>query len=198
MRFFKTKTDSLKKLKEEVSIEKEQVEMLNQNLKDVQDTMLAKELSYHEEKAKILHASRSRADPEPDRKFRDEIDGLRAASSAHQTHNSFLSEQISRLTRELEMKNESLEKTKRQLNDNDIPKLESKLRQTTDQFDLLKERYFITFARGVKMQGTMLGWYCNIDIQSLYEQAIAENRPLDDWPNWITQQMQQQKEFIHK
>jgi len=48
----------------------------------------------------------------------------------------------------------------------------------------------VSVAVFAKMNAAAGGCYCNIDVHDLYAQAQRERVPLDDWPSWITKQIQ--------
>eukprot|EP01105_Mastigella_eilhardi_P024473 TRINITY_DN638_c0_g1_i2.p1 TRINITY_DN638_c0_g1~~TRINITY_DN638_c0_g1_i2.p1 ORF type:complete len:1303 (-),score=470.43 TRINITY_DN638_c0_g1_i2:85-3807(-) len=54
-----------------------------------------------------------------------------------------------------------------------------------EQLEQVKRWYFNALARAVKLQGSVLGWYCNVDIEELYKEA-HDTVPLEKWPVWLT------------
>jgi hypothetical protein len=63
-----------------------------------------------------------------------------------------------------------------------------------EQYENLKEQYFRSLAVGVKLQGTMIGWYCNADMGLLYEEVLNQNVELNEWPSWITEQIKKRSQ----
>jgi hypothetical protein len=50
----------------------------------------------------------------------------------------------------------------------------------------LRQKYFMSVGRSLKLQTTMDGGYTNISVADLYEQAINKNIKIEEWPNWIS------------
>jgi len=63
----------------------------------------------------------------------------------------------------------------------------SSMENLEKQMDLLRREYFFSTALAVKLNlsGSKVEVQ-NIGIQSLFEKAIREEVPLEQWPKWIT------------
>jgi len=116
---------------------------------------------------------------------------------ALQAHISFLSQELERIEHEM----------RRQRNDDTMVKLKEELPatlltgETQDQLQIkvwtlqqemksLREIYFMSLGRALKLQGSLFGWFVNLSIHEMYEEALENNIPLEKWPSWITSKMQ--------
>ncbi|KAH3764668.1 hypothetical protein Pelo_3441 [Pelomyxa schiedti] len=123
--------------------------------------------------------------------------------SAYQAHSSMLASELKRLETELNIKDGHIKKLIKDLEDCKrlvLTKQQSEVPQSNDllrlQLEEVKKRYFVSLARAVKMQGALLGWYANVDVDFLYEQAQQQNVDLDKWPGWITAVVESSKQMM--
>eukprot|EP01117_Protostelium_nocturnum_P014748 TRINITY_DN5644_c0_g1_i1.p1 TRINITY_DN5644_c0_g1~~TRINITY_DN5644_c0_g1_i1.p1 ORF type:complete len:2035 (-),score=923.82 TRINITY_DN5644_c0_g1_i1:31-6135(-) len=121
-----------------------------------------------------------------------QLSQAKKASLAHQTHNSFLAMEITRKETEfgqqLTLKQQTIERLKKEIGIlrkkllnvslnkgermSDIP-----LEVETDparELAILKKKYFINYALGVKMNFSNNGFQCNINANQLYEDALSD------------------------
>ena len=60
----------------------------------------------------------------------------------------------------------------------------------------LRRKYFFSVGRGVKLQGSLLGWYTNADMDTLYEQCTRDKVDIEQWPKWITSAIESTKQLM--
>ncbi|KAH3745936.1 hypothetical protein Pelo_12678 [Pelomyxa schiedti] len=60
----------------------------------------------------------------------------------------------------------------------------------------VKKKYFAALGRAAKIQGALCGWFSSVDLESLFERAMAENVSLEDWPTWIALAIEGMKEIL--
>eukprot|EP01117_Protostelium_nocturnum_P007050 TRINITY_DN2527_c0_g2_i6.p1 TRINITY_DN2527_c0_g2~~TRINITY_DN2527_c0_g2_i6.p1 ORF type:complete len:287 (-),score=48.33 TRINITY_DN2527_c0_g2_i6:236-1096(-) len=124
----------------------------------------------------------------------EDLEKLKEKEKALQTHNSFLGEEIKRREVESQVKNDTIKRLQTELkeaqsgaftgvvNGKDVEDLYK-------QLDHIRSKYFISTAVGVKVQGAQLGWYANVDVHQLYERALNSAIPLEQWAEWITDEI---------
>lgn len=123
------------------------------------------------------------------------------ASLAHQTHNAYLNMELSRVDREMKLQVRLREQTIDRLK-KEVALLRKRLfnmskdkgereRNSTElsvdeDITRLKRKFFFNLVIGVKMNLLNSGRSCNVNAESLYEQAISEGvTNYDDYPDFI-------------
>ncbi|PRP75351.1 putative kinesin K39 [Planoprotostelium fungivorum] len=117
--------------------------------------------------------------------------------AALQSHNSFLASELERMELENTVRNETVKRLQSELKESRLgslsPDASASSRQQyqdlMEQFEYIKTRYFMSTAVGIKVQGSQLGWYANTNLQLLYEKALNLRVPLEQWPEWITEEI---------
>jgi len=129
------------------------------------------------------------------------------ANLAHQTHNAFLSMEVTRLEREMklqiEVRHHTIERLKKEINllrkrlmniskengqrmsciSSNAPIEHS---EVTMILETLKKKYFLNCVVGVKMNMYGEGFTCNTNAQQVWEEAIASGiNDFEDYPDFI-------------
>jgi len=134
------------------------------------------------------------------------------ASLAHQTHNAFLNMEITRLEKEMRLQfklreqsidrlkkettllrkrlfNVSKEKGERNVVNGNYPESQE---EQSEQFEILKKKYFANYAIVVKMNLTSQGMTCNLNVDKLWEMATQEGlKDFEEFPDWLSMKMSQ-------
>lgn len=53
----------------------------------------------------------------------------------------------------------------------------------------LRQKYFLSVGRSLKLQTSMSGAFSNISISELYDTVIERKINIEEWPNWISKQI---------
>jgi len=115
-----------------------------------------------------------------------ELTKTREKTTAVLQHNAKLITQVQNLEAEKAIKTQTIAK----LNKDIHPQTNSPTEDTI--VNDLKNKYFCSLAMGLKLQGSLMGLFSNVDITLLYDKAISENIPLNNWPEWVSNQIQSQ------
>ncbi|KAH3744005.1 hypothetical protein Pelo_14595 [Pelomyxa schiedti] len=170
-------------------------EELSTRIKKIDDTLEAAQ-SFLSGKTSKLLVAKLEASKNP---FAEEI-------SAYKSHSSMLMVEMNRLQNEVKLKDAQLSRLRKDL-DSRPAKSSHTTTSTTSaaapapdpriaELEELKSRYFLTLGRSIKLQGSLLGWYSNVDLDELYETVLRDNIPLDKWPAWVTEQVQRAKQLL--
>ena len=72
--------------------------------------------------------------------------------------------------------------------------LSSRFSDLFQKFEEMKKKYFISLVVSVKLQGSILGWYCNTDQNLLYEEILNSEQDVNKWPEWVNDQIKKRSE----
>jgi len=138
----------------------------------------------------------------PTKSLNFELEKLREAVQAHQSENRFLSSELTRLEKQMklleEAKNETIASVQRNLEEarNEYNSLRGILLTSVSVDDYthkleienlnLKKEYFLSLAVSVKLHRSLVSESSNVDVISLYEQAVSHNVPVRSWPEWLS------------
>ena len=123
----------------------------------------------------------------------DQLDRTHEKAMALQAHNSFLFSELQRAEIGEELRVKTINRLKTQVLEliRDPTKSE---KSAVDQLETLKKQYFMSLAVGVKLQGSLAGWFCNADMHELYEILLNEKVPIESWPEWANEQIKKRSE----
>jgi len=183
-------------LKDETKLYSQQVNMMKERLKQAQDEMTKKDTLLLE---KLNQYAKGAKKGTPDSEWFDrlatELEKSKEKSTALAEHNSFLCSEIERLENEREVRAQAIGRLNKQLSQlrvnggkGQLPN--ESLEEMRKDLEWVKNRYFVNLAMSVKLQGQYLGWFSNTDVNLLYEMALNEDIPIQNWPDWITTQIQ--------
>lgn len=120
-----------------------------------------------------------------------QLENEKEARLAQQGHIIFLSQELAKLEREVKTKDAKIQTLTDLLASAAQPaSSEEESRRLRHQVATLQENYFLSLGRSVKLQGTLVGWYANVSLSELYEEAMQKKIPVVDWPSWITRRFQ--------
>eukprot|EP01102_Stenamoeba_stenopodia_P017447 TRINITY_DN624_c0_g1_i1.p1 TRINITY_DN624_c0_g1~~TRINITY_DN624_c0_g1_i1.p1 ORF type:complete len:749 (-),score=234.13 TRINITY_DN624_c0_g1_i1:126-2372(-) len=205
---FTNNAQEVRKLQEEGRVKDEKITLLEEELKQAREEMAAKDghINQLNEKIKILRGTA----PNPNRlsvskatnMLKEELEKLKESNYAHQVQNSLLCTEIKRLQNQsqaqLQAKNTTIKSLQKDLEE--ARHLYDDLREKVvlqkdidtmqpfiDELKEVKQDLFYSMAVGIKLNLAMQGKSCNVDIQSLYEEA--QNISPKKWHAWISNQL---------
>eukprot|EP00026_Physarum_polycephalum_P004534 Phypoly_transcript_04555.p1 GENE.Phypoly_transcript_04555~~Phypoly_transcript_04555.p1 ORF type:complete len:640 (-),score=202.85 Phypoly_transcript_04555:236-2131(-) len=125
-----------------------------------------------------------------------QLENEREARMAQQQHIIFLCQELDK--RELEVKTKDA-KLQALLERSAMMEMTSEeataeVKRLNLQLHDLMESYFLSVGRSIKLQGSLVGWFVNISLNELYEEAMEASVPLEQWPSWITKKFQDQNQ----
>eukprot|EP00027_Filamoeba_sp_ATCC50430_P016989 CAMPEP_0168576768 /NCGR_PEP_ID=MMETSP0413-20121227/20428_1 /TAXON_ID=136452 /ORGANISM="Filamoeba nolandi, Strain NC-AS-23-1" /LENGTH=118 /DNA_ID=CAMNT_0008610475 /DNA_START=140 /DNA_END=493 /DNA_ORIENTATION=+ len=116
----------------------------------------------------------------------NELEKYREMNLALQSHIGMLSTELNKLEIEKKVRVKTLERLRSQLSGAIMSTAKdptsAELVQVKKDFETLKYKYFSALVVGVKLQGVKSGWFSNTGIGTLFDKALNDEVPLDQWP----------------